>query len=248
MGFAGGANMGLAGGCKQSDAEVTMDPKPPIALRIAVLALASSVALMPIAQAQQPASGGAPLAAASADAAKTFSQQELDELMAPIALYPDALMAQILMASTYPLQVVEAARWSKANPSIKDKALEDSREKQAWDPSVKALTSVPQVLTMMNEKIDWTQKLGDAFLAQQADLLKTAQTLRKKAEDAGNLKSSENLTVTKETEQNVQVIKIEQPNPQVVYVPTYNPATIYGPWWYPVPPPYYYYPPGYAYG
>ncbi|MFZ3320903.1 MAG: DUF3300 domain-containing protein [Usitatibacter sp.] len=225
-----------------------MDHKPPIAIRIAVLALATSVALIPVAQAQQPASGGAPPAAASADAAKTFSQQELDELMAPIALYPDALMAQILMASTYPLQVVEAARWSKANPGVKDKALEDAMEKQAWDPSVKALTAVPQVLTMMNEKIDWTQKLGDAFLAQQADLLKTAQTLRKKAEDAGNLKSSENLKVTKETEQNVQVIKIEQPNPEVVYVPTYNPATIYGPWWYPVPPPYYYYPPGYAYG
>src|SRR5262249_7635948 len=154
----------------------------------------------------------------------------------------------ILMASTYPLEVVEAARWSKSNPNVKDKALEDAMLKQTWDPSVKALTSVPQVLTMMNEKIDWTQKLGDAFLAQQEDLLKTAQELRKKAEAAGNLKTSENMTVTKATEDNVQVIKIEQPNPTVVYVPTYNPATIYGTWWYPVPPPYYYYPPGYAYG
>jgi uncharacterized membrane protein YgcG len=228
-----------------------MDRKPSLALRIAVIAITSNLALLPIAQAQQPAPGAAPPPAAppAADAQKkTFSQQEMDELMAPIALYPDALMAQVLMASTYPLEVVEAARWAKANPGVKDKALEDAMAKQTWDPSVKALTSVPQVLTMMNEKIDWTQKLGDAFLSQQADLLKTAQTLRKKAEDAGNLKSSENMKVTKATEQNVQVIKIEQPNPEVVYVPTYNPATIYGPWWYPVPPPYYYYPPGYAYG
>lgn len=225
-----------------------MDRKPSLALRIAACVIASGLALDPIAFAQQPSSGGAPPPAPAGDAKKSFTQQELDELMAPIALYPDALMAQVLMASTYPLEVVEAARWSKANPSVKDKALEAAMEKQTWDPSVKALTSVPQVLTMMNEKIDWTQKLGDAFLSQQADLLKTAQTLRKKAEDAGNLKSSENMKVTKETEQNVQVIKIEQPNPEVVYVPTYNPATIYGPWWYPVPPPYYYYPPGYAYG
>jgi hypothetical protein len=230
-----------------------MDRKPSLALRIAVLAVASSLALEPIAFGQQPASpGAAPPASGAAPPAtgdkKTFTQQDLDELMAPIALYPDALMAQILMASTYPLEVVEAARWSKANPNVKDKALEDAMQKQTWDPSVKALTSVPQVLTMMNEKIDWTQKLGDAFLAQQADLLKTAQSLRKKAEAAGNLKSDDKLTVTKTTEENVQVIKIEQPNPQVVYVPTYNPSTIYGPWWYAAPPPYYYYPPGYVAG
>jgi hypothetical protein len=113
---------------------------------------------------------------------------------------------------------------------------------------VKSLTAVPQVLTMMNEKLDWTTKLGDAFLAQQDDMLNTVQTLRKKADEAGNLKSSKELTVEKKTENNVQVIKIEQPSPEVVYVPTYNPATVYGTWWYAAPPPYYYYPPGYAYG
>jgi len=107
---------------------------------------------------------------------------------------------------------------------------------------------VPQVLTMMNEKLDWTTKLGDAFLAQQEELLKTAQSLRKKADEAGNLKSSKEMVVKKETEASVQVIKIEQPDPQTVYVPTYNPATVYGSWWYSYPPPYYYYPPGYAYG
>ena len=223
--------------------------KPSLACRFAAYAIVSGLVLDPVAFAQQPAPpGAAPAAQDSAPAKKAFTQQELDELMAPIALYPDALMAQILMASTYPLEIVEAARWSKANPNVKDKALEDAMQKQTWDPSVKALTSVPQVLTMMNEKIDWTQKLGDAFLGQQEDLLKTAQSLRKKAEAAGNLKSSKEITVTNTTEENVQVIKIEQPNPQVVYVPTYNPAVIYGPWWYPVPPPYYYYPPGYAYG
>ena len=226
-----------------------MDRKPSLAFRFAAYAVVSSLALDPIAFAQQPAPASAsPPPAAAAGEKKSFSQQDLDELLAPIALYPDALLAQILMASTYPLQVVEAARWVKANPNMKEKALEDAMQKQEWDPSVKALTSVPQVLTMMNEKIDWTQKLGDAFLGQQADVMKTAQELRKKADAAGNLKSSENMTVTKTVEENVQVIKIEQPNPQVVYVPTYNPATIYGTWWYSYPPPYYYYPPGYAYG
>ena len=229
-----------------------MERKPSLTLRVVVLAVSASLAIEPVVFAQQPGASATQTAAAAptaqAPAGKTFSQQQLDELLAPIALYPDALLAQILMAATYPLEVVEAARWQKANPTLKDKALEEALEKQAWDPSVKSLTAVPQVLTMMNEKLDWTTKLGDAFLAQQEDVLKTAQTLRAKADQAGNLKSSKEMTVKKETENNVQVIKIEQPNPEVVYVPTYNPATIYGPWWYPAPPPYYYYPPGYAYG
>jgi hypothetical protein len=229
-----------------------MERKPSLILRLVVLAASASLAIEPLAFAQQ-AGAPAPQTAAAAPATqapagKTFSQQQLDELLAPIALYPDALLAQILMAATYPLEVVEAARWQKANASLKDKALEDALQQQTWDPSVKSLTAVPQVLTMMNEKLDWTTKLGDAFLAQQEDVLKTAQTLRAKADQAGNLKSSPEMTVKKETENSVQVIKIEQPKPDVVYVPTYDPATIYGPWWYPAPPPYYYYPPGYAYG
>ncbi len=226
-----------------------MDHKPSAALRALVMALAASLVLEPAAFAQQP--GATPTAApaeAPVASGKTFSQQDLDELLAPIALYPDALLSQVLMASTYPLEVVEAARWQKENPSLKDKALEDALEKQPWDPSVKSLATVPQVLTMMNEKIDWTRKLGDAFLTSQEQMLKTVQSLRAKADAAGNLKSSTEMKVEKATENNVQVIKIEQPNPQTVYVPTYNPATIYGPWWYGAPPPYYYYPPGYAYG
>jgi hypothetical protein len=227
-----------------------MHKKPSFTLRLIAYAMSAGLALEPIAFAQQappPAAPSAPAAQKPASG-KTFSQQDLDELMAPIALYPDALLSQVLMASTYPLEIVEAARWQKANSSLKERALEDALEKQSWDPAVKSLTTVPQVLTMMNEKLDWTQKLGDAFLAQQEDLLKTAQSLRKKAEEAGNLKSSKELSVKKETENSVQVIKIEQPSPEVVYVPTYNPATVYGTWWYSYPPPYYYYPPGYVAG
>jgi hypothetical protein len=125
-----------------------------------------------------------------------FKVEELEQLAAPIALYPDALVAQILMASTYPLEVVEAARWSKANPGIKEKALEDAMQQQKWDPSVKSLAAFPQVLAMMNEKLDWTQKLGDAFLAQQKELMDSVQRLRQKAQAAGHLKSSKEQTVT----------------------------------------------------
>ena len=227
-----------------------MDRKPSHALRAVVLAISASLVVDPIAFAQAPPAGSSVAASGQQQAGeqkKSFTQQDFDELMAPIALYPDALLAQVLMASTYPLEVVEAARWQKANASLKDKALEDALAGQPWDPSVKALASVPQVLTMMNEKLDWTTKLGDAFLSNQEDMMKTAQALRKKAEAAGNLKSSKEMTVSKETENNVQIIKIEQPAPETVYVPTYNPATVYGTWWYSYPPPYYYYPPGYAY-
>lgn len=228
-----------------------MERTPSLALRILVTALSAALVAEPVAFAQQPpaaAPAAAPAPGAQKPSGKTFTQQDFDELLAPIALYPDALLAQVFMASTYPLEVVEAARWQKANPNLKDKALEAEVEKQGWDPSVKALTMVPQVLTMMNEKLDWTTKLGDAFLSNQEDMLKTVQALRKKADAAGNLKSSEQMTVKKEAEGSVQVIKIEQPKPEVVYVPTYNPATVYGTWWYSYPPPYYYYPPGYGYG
>jgi hypothetical protein len=113
-----------------------------------------------------PAPAPAVAAPSSTPGAKTFSQGELDQLLAPIALYPDSLLAQVLMASTYPLDVIMTERWVKANPSLKDQALQDALQKQPWDPSVKSLAVFPQVLAMMSEKLDWTQKLGDAFLAQ----------------------------------------------------------------------------------
>jgi hypothetical protein len=191
-----------------------------------------------------------PLPAAAQGAAQPapFKPEELEQLAAPIALYPDALVAQILMASTYPLEIVSAARWVKSNPNLKDKALEDALQKETWDASVKSLAAFPQVLAMMNEKIDWTQKLGDAFLGQQKEVLAAVQRLRAKADAAGNLKSSKEQTVTKEAEGSQTVIKIEPANPQVVYVPTYNPTVVYGTWPYAAYPPYYYYPPGYVAG
>ena len=215
--------------------------------RYRTLAVALLVGVLP-AWGQQPSAvppPGTPAPAAASPAA-AVSQQELDQLLAPIALYPDALVAQILMASTYPLEVVEAARWSKANPGVKDKALEEAMQKQAWDPAVKALTAVPQVLGHMNENLSWTQKLGDAFLADQKAVMGTVQSLRAKAQKAGNLKSSPEQTVKTEQQGSQTVYIIESPKPEVVYVPTYNPATVYGTWWYPYPP-YTMYPPAYVY-
>src|SRR5499427_7250262 len=219
----------------------------PIVVSVVCVALAfPAPAQTPAPPAPAPAGAAAPAAAPSGG--KTFSQQELDQLVAPIALYPDALLAQVLMASTYPLDVVAAERWVKANPGLKDKALEDALQQQPWDPSVKSLAVFPQVLTMMSEKIDWTQKLGDAFLAQQKDVLATAQALRAKAKEQGALKDTKQQKVTTATEDNTTVIKIEPTNPEVVYVPTYNPTVVYGAWPYPAYPPYYYYPPGYVAG
>jgi hypothetical protein len=177
---------------------------------------------------------------------KPFKQEELDQLLAPIALYPDSLLAQIFMASTYPLEVVQAGKWTKANQNLKGDALAAALEKQDWDPSVKSLVNFPQVLDMMNEKLDWTQKLGDTFLAHQKEVMETVQKLRVKAEAQGNLKTTDQQKVVVEKE--TQTIIIESANPQVVYVPSYNPTVVYGTWWYPAYPPYYYYPPGYAAG
>jgi hypothetical protein len=191
----------------------------------------------------------APLVRAQ-DAAPTtsFKKEEIEQLVAPIALYPDALVAQILMASTYPLEIVQAARWSKANPNAKDKALEDAMQKQPWDPSVKSLAAFPQILAMLNDKLDMTQKLGDAFLGQQKEVMDAIQQLRAKAHAAGNLKSGKEQKVIVEQQNGTTVIKIEPANPEVVYVPVYNPTVVYGPWPYPAYPPYYYYPPGYSAG
>ncbi len=200
----------------------------------------------------------APPPPAGAPTPPTFSTEELEQLVAPIALYPDPLIAQVLMASTYPLEIVQAARWEKANPNVTGDKLEAAMQQQPWDPSVKSLTAVPQVLEMMNDKLDWTQKLGDAFLAQEKEVMDSVQRLRAKAYDAGNLKTTSQQTVVVEpapATQTVvvqqappQIIQIQSTNPQVVYVPTYNPTVVYGAWPYPAYPPYYYYPPGYVAG
>jgi uncharacterized protein DUF3300 len=175
----------------------------------------------------------------SADEAPALSQEQLDQMLAPIALYPDPLLSQIFMASTYPLEVVEAARWSKANPSVTGDNAVKAVAQETWDPSVKSLAAFPSVLSMMNDKLDWTQQLGDAFLADQARVMQTVQGLRKKAQQAGQLKSSEQQTVTTQN----QTIIIQPAQPQVVYVPTYNPTVVYGAWPYPAYPPVYFPPP-----
>ncbi len=172
--------------------------------------------------------------------APTFSPEQIEQLVAPIALYPDDLVSQILMASTYPLEVIEASRWASANKNVKGDSLANALKSKPWDPSVKSLVNVPQVLDMMDKKLDWMQGLGNAFLAQQKDVMDAIQRLRKKAVDAGNLKSSQEQTVTTEGE----TIVIEPAEPDVIYVPVYDPGIIYGSWPYPRYPPYYYYPPG----
>jgi hypothetical protein len=184
--------------------------------------------------------------------AQPFKPEELEQIVAPIALYPDSLLAQVFMASTYPLEIVQAARWSKEHPDVKGDAVAKAVEKETWDASVKSLIAFPDVLTMMNEKLDWTQKLGDAFLAQQKDVMDAVQRLRTKAKEAGNLKSGKEQTVKTEPASAgapaPQIIIIESKDPEVVYVPTYNPTVVYGAWPYPAYPPYYYYPPYYAPG
>jgi hypothetical protein len=163
-----------------------------------------------------------------------FTSDRLEQLVAPIALYPDSLVAQILMASTYPLEIVEAARWVDQNPGLKGTALEEGLKQNEWDPSVKALCEVPTVLKKMNDNIAWTKDLGDAFLAQKVELMDTIQQMRRKALDAGSLKTTQQQTVTQDDGQ----IVIQQANPDVIYVPVYSPA-VYGPaWYYPT----YYYP------
>jgi len=184
------------------------------------------------------------LVVAQGSPAPTFSKEQLDQMVAPIALYPDSLLSQVLMAATYPADVADAAKWSKANAKQQGDAAVKAVDSQPWDPSVKALVAFPQVIQMMGEKPDWVQNLGDAFLASSKDVLDSAQRLRAQAQKAGNLKTTDQQKVVVEQPAPQQtVIKIEPANPQVVYVPTYNPTVVYGAWPYPAYPPYYWPPP-----
>ncbi len=196
---------------------------------------------------------------------------QLDQLVAPIALYPDPLLAQVLIASTYPLEVVQADRWLQQNKDLKGDALDKALAGQSWDNSIKSLVEVPDVLDMMNKDLDWTSKLGDAVLAQQADVMNAVQHLRAIAKENGKLESNEQQTVKVTQNVNVtqapaaspapsaaqapaqaapqQVIVIEPTNPDTVYVPYYQPSVVYGAWPYPDYPPYYFAPPpGYIFG
>jgi hypothetical protein len=178
------------------------------------------------------------------EGAAPFRPEEIDQLAAPIALYPDSLLAQVLAASTYPLEIVQAARFVRQNKELKGEKLMAAAKDKDWDPSVKAMLEFPDVLLMMDEKLEWTEKLGDAVLSQQKDVMAAVQRLRQKAQESGNLKTTQEQKVVVEKE--TKTIIIEPANPQVVYVPTYNPTVVYGVWAYPAYPPYPVYPYGYA--
>jgi len=182
--------------------------------------------------------------------APTYSKEQLDQLLAPIALYPDSLLTQVLMAATYPAQVAEAVSWSAAHPNDKGDAAVTKAASLGWEPSVTSLVAFPQVLATMGQKPEWVQDLGDAFLAQPTDTMDAVQRLRQAAQAAGQLKSNEQQKVVVQNPTPQQsVIVIEPAQPQVVYVPMYNPTVVYGTWPYPSYPPYYIPPPpGYYVG
>jgi hypothetical protein len=173
-----------------------------------------------------------------------FTQAELDQMLAPIALYPDSLLTQVLMASTYPLEVVEAARWSRDHPDLEGDQAVRAANSNDWDPSVLSLLAFPQVLQMMDEHLEWTEQLGDAFLAQEDQVMDTVQGLREKAWEQGYLRSNRHLRVVSRE----PVIVLEPADPEIVYVPYYDPLVVYGPWWWPGYPPYYWTWPGYYVG
>ena len=251
-----------------------------IAVRSVPVTLAILLAAPPLPRAQQPPGAQQPPATQQAAPApaqpeaaaqpgdndvQPFKPEELEAIVAPIALYPDPLVAQVMMAATYPLEVIQAARLMKASPNLKGDALNEELKKHDWDDSVKSLCSFPQTLDILNEKIDWMQKLGDAFLDQRKETMDAIQRMRAKAQAQGNLKSNEQQKVIVEAVETTPppppqpgqppapppaeqtVIKIEPANPQVVYVPTYNPTVVYGSY-PPAYPPYYPYPPAYPWG
>jgi len=187
-------------------------------------------------------------AGAVQETAALLAPGQLDSLVAPIALYPDALLAQTLVASTYPLEIIQLQQWLAKNPGLKDKALVDAVAKQPWDPSVQSMAAIPDVVKRLADDIQWTTELGNAFLAQQGDVMDAVQRMRTKAMDKGALASNEQQKVATETTGGTTVIIVESANPEVVYVPTYSPTVVYGAPVYPYPPIYYpYYPPGAAF-
>jgi hypothetical protein len=175
-----------------------------------------------------------PAAKADGDEAK-FSEDQLMQIAAPIALYPDNLLAQVFMAATYPIEIVQADRWRKANAKLTGDALDAALKDQDWDPTVKSLCTFPEVLDKLSQNLDWAQDLGDAFLSQREDLMNAVQKVRKKAKDDGKLESNEQQKVVVEKE----TIVIQSTSPDVIYVPTYYPSVVYAA-------PVYYYPAVYA--
>jgi hypothetical protein len=208
-----------------------------------ILAIVCVIALLP-GDSSLFAQQGSQSASQQGEAAGRLPPDQLDSLVAPIALYPDPLLSQTLVASTYPLEVIQLQQWLEKNKGLKDQALVDAVKKQNWDASVQALAALTDVVKRLSENITWTTDLGNAFLAQQSDVMDAVQRMRKKAQGTGNLKSSEQQKVETKVIENKEVVIIEQAKPEVVYVPSYDPVVVYGAASYPYPP-LYYPPPGY---
>ena len=197
------------------------------------------IAAAGMAYSQSEPAAPSPSATPPAPASAILPAEQLDTLVAPIALYPDPLLSQTLVASTYPLEVIQLHQWLQKHKDLKDAALADAVQKEDWDPSIQAMAALGDVVKLLAENIQWTTELGNAFLAQQSDVMDAVQRMRKKAKDSGKLKSNEQQTVDTQVVENKTVVVIEQANPQVVYVPSYDPVMVYGPPIYP----YYPYPP-----
>ena len=217
-------------------------PSTPNPFSRSLVAILCAVLLAPgeavfLAQAASPAPAQAAAAAGAAEA--NLPPEQLDALVAPIALYPDPLLSQVLVASTYPLEMIQLQQWLAKNPGLKDKALSDAVAKQPWDPSIQGMAALPDAVKRLADDIQWTTELGNAFLAQQSDVMDAVQRMRKKAQGTGALKTTEQQKVETKVVEQKTVIVVQQANPEVVYVPSYNPVVVYGPPVYPYPPIYY---------
>jgi len=180
-----------------------------------------------------------PPADTTAQQAPKIPPEQLDALVAPIALYPDPLLSQTLVAATYPLEIIQLQQWLERNKGLKDKALVDAVSKQPWDPSILAMAALPDVVKRLADDVQWTTDLGNAFLAQQGDVMDAVQRMRQKAQGTGALKSNQQVKVETRVVENKTVIVVEQASPEVVYVPSYDPVYVYGPAVYPYPAIYY---------
>src|SRR4029077_15947240 len=216
-----------------------MKAKPKNAAFRSLLAMLCTLAVVPGETLAYMVSPQAKQAPPSKDQAAKIAPDQLDSLVAPIALYPDPLLAQTLAASTYPLEIVQLQQWLQKNKNLKDKDLADAVAKQPWDPSIQAMAGLPDVVKRLADDIQWTTNLGNAFLVQQSDVMDAVQRMRKKAQEKGNLKSTEQQKVETKVVESKSVIVVEQANPQVVYVPSYDPVVVYGAPVYPYPPIYY---------
>jgi len=204
-----------------------------------LLLLGSTPARLGAQQAKADTAAVAGKSATDTAAAVKLPAEQLDALVAPIALYPDPLLAQTLVAATYPLELIQLHQWMAKHPELKDKALADSVSKQPWDPSIQSMAAVPDLVKRLSDDIQWTTDLGNAFLAQQAEVMEAVQRMRSKAKKNGALESNEQQKVETKKVEEKTVIVVEQTNPEVVYVPSYNPTYVYGPPVYPYPPVYY---------